>query len=414
MVAPERRVSNHAPQTTAVLSGLAGKRIERYPNPIASPTPTPPMRAALGGLLVLAAAMGVGRFVFTPILPHMTEALGLTKAQAGWIASANYVGYLAGALAASHSRLSRQAHRWLGVALAVSGVTTLAMGLAAGMIPFLALRAVGGVASAFVLVYASALVLRRLADAKQTHLGAVYFAGVGIGVAGSAVLVSALVALGFDWRGLWIGSGVAALAASAIAIVLMPLRPLPPTAAAPAAAPGKGLPQLLAAYGLFGFGYIITATFLVAIARDAPAARPLEPYVWLIVGLAAAPSIAVWNAIAGKLRLGPAFALACVLEAIGVAASVLAPNVWGAGLAALLVGGTYMGITALGLQGARTRARDPAKALGLMTAGFGLGQIAGPVFAGQVAQVTGSLTVPSLVAAGALLVSAALTVRLAD
>jgi predicted MFS family arabinose efflux permease len=373
--------------------------------------PHSPLRVAIGGLLTGAAGIGIGRFVFTPILPSMSHALGLTTAQAGWIASANYIGYFLGALTASHPHLSKNARLWLITALAASSVSTLAMGLASGFWAFVALRALGGAASAFVLVYAAALVLRRLAESGREALSAVHFAGVGVGVAGSAILISIMTARGADWRGLWIGSGIASLLASLFAAALIPAAPAP-ALKADAAKPERGLNRLLWAYGLFGFGYVITATFLVALTRAAPAARPLEPYVWLIVGLAATPSVVLWDWIGRRLRVGPAFALACVLESAGVALSVLEPNLWGAGLAAALLGGTYMGITALGLQGARLRSADPPKALAMMTAGFSAGQIVGPIFAGQIAQATGGLTVASLAAAGALLVGAALTLTL--
>jgi predicted MFS family arabinose efflux permease len=369
---------------------------------------------AVGGLVALAAALGIGRFVYTPILPLMVEALGMTKAQAGLLASANFVGYLIGALVAAAPALGGSRRRWLLAALTVSALTTAAMAFVSSTAAFLALRFVGGVASAFVLVFASALVLDRLGAAGRPRLSAVHFAGVGAGTALSAVLVSALIAAGRDWRALWLAGGLAALLATLVAARLIAdhVDPVPAKATVRADRLNPRLAAFVTAYGLFGFGYIITATFLVAIVRGADQVRALEPVVWLVVGLTAAPSVAVWTRASERMGIAVAFALACGLEAVGVAASVLWVTPLGVLLAAALLGGTFMGLTALGLIGGRRLARgDPRPTLAVMTAAFGLGQIVGPVFAGAVYDATGSFLLPSLTAAAALALGAGLALR---
>ncbi|MGE3968294.1 MAG: YbfB/YjiJ family MFS transporter [Dongiaceae bacterium] len=357
----------------------------------------------------MAAAMGVGRFVYTPILPAMVAALDLSKAEAGLIASANFIGYLLGALLAASPVIRGSKRGWLVGGLAVSALTTGAMGYVGDLPAFLALRFAGGIASAFVLVFASTLVLDRLAAAGRSSLSSVHFAGVGIGIAVSAAIVSASTTAGTDWRGLWIDSAVAALAALFIAAVLIPGGAEPQARAEPARPGGRGLGALILAYGLFGFGYIITATFIVDLVRGTPNLAPLEPYIWIAVGLAAVPSVAFWNRAAVRIGLPVAFAIACIVEAFGVALSVLWDAPAAVLIGAVLLGGTMMGITALGLLGARRLgARDPRRWLALATAAFGLGQIVGPSFAGYAHDVTGSFLLPSLVAAAALVLAAAL------
>ena len=101
-----------------------------------------------------------------------------------------------------------------------------------------------------------------------------------------------------------------------------------------------------------------------------------------------------------------------LVEAVGVLASVAWPTEIGTFLAAMLVGGTFMGLTALGLVRARTLATgDPRRVLAPMTGAFGLGQIIGPSFAGLVSDQLGSFTVPSVTAVVALLVAALLALR---
>lgn len=372
--------------------------------------------AAFGGMLALASAMGIGRFAYTPILPAMTEALDLSKAEAGLIASANALGYLAGALAAAAPRLPGSRRTWFLGALLVGAATTVGMGLV-GLLPsFLLLRLLGGTANAFVLVLGSALVLEHLALAGRSSLLALHFAGVGLGIAASAIIITALEAAGAAWSVLWLVVGGTAAAVVPMVMWLVPgeaaalARPL--SVAAPVAHRPSGIGWLALSHGLFGFGYAVTATFLVAVVRASPEAQVLEPVVWLIVGLAALPSTAAWG-WAGT-RFGPrhAYAAACLLEAVGVAAGGLWARPAGALLAAALLGGTFMGITALGFAAARALVPgDQRHTFALMTAGFGVGQIAGPLMAGLLLDRTGSFVIPSLVAAGALVVAALLITR---
>jgi predicted MFS family arabinose efflux permease len=370
-----------------------------------------PISVALGGFIALAVAMGIGRFVYTPILPFMAEGLGLTKGEAGLIASANFLGYLLGALGASSAALPGGRRAWAIAALAVSALSTGVMGLSSSLPVFLVLRFIGGVASAFALVFASALVLDRLTAAGRPALIALYFAGVGSGIVLSALLVAGLAAAGYDWRVFWLASGALSLLGLGAVVRLVPgMAEVKPAAAAQRGGPiDRRLLALIAAYGLFGFGYVITATFISTIVRSSPDLKSIEPVVWLIVGLAAIPSVAIWAWVGRRIGNGRGFAIACVAEAVGVTLSVLATQPPAVALAAALLGGTFVGITATGLVNARELSTaDPRRSLALMTAIFGVGQMIGPTFAGFVHDLSGNFRLPSLAAAAALVIAAAL------
>jgi predicted MFS family arabinose efflux permease len=368
-------------------------------------------RLATGGLLAMAAALGIGRFVYTPILPSMIEALGWTKATAGLVASANFLGYLVGALVAGAPIFSSSPRRWLFVGLVLSAVTTGATGLLSDDVAIMATRLVGGLASAFVIVCASTLVLARLSASGRSALAAIHFAGVGVGIFVSAAIIAGAAPFDTDWRELWIISGAAAALMATVASTFV--RPVDGEGDPPQSvemSPSRRAPiKMIVAYGLFGFGYVITATFLVTIVRNSPAIRPLEPWIWMLFGLAAVPSVPLWQGlgqIVGPMR---AFAIACVVEAMGVIMSVDWVTTPGVAGAAVLLGGTFMGLTALGLMSGQALAgTQPQRVIGLMTGSFGAGQMIGPSVAGYLAQTTGSLRSPSWLAAGALLIAAAL------
>ncbi|MDG4915304.1 YbfB/YjiJ family MFS transporter [Mesorhizobium sp. WSM4983] len=371
----------------------------------ASPSP---LRLALAGMTALAVAMGIGRFVYTPILPGMMEELHLTPADAGWIASANYLGYLIGALAAASGWAHGRERLLMFASLAASAVLAALMGLNETMAAFLAIRFLAGLASAFVMVFMSSIVFSHLAKAGRGDLQALHFGGVGLGIAASSALLAILVTAHAGWPAGWLWSG----AISAVGLLLVAILAGSATPAncvdgpEPALPKDRALTKIILAYGLFGLGYVVTATFLVAIVRQDGGGRVFEASVWMIAGLAGFPSTWFWQKLAARIGLYTAYAVSCLVEVVGVIASVVVKGFSGPLLAAILLGGTFIAITAFGLQAARQLApQAPRRIFAVMTAAFGLGQIIGPIAAGLLAQASGNYVLASIMAAAALLVS---------
>ena len=245
-----------------------------------------PAALVFGGFLALAAAIGIGRFAYTPILPYMVEGLGISKSEAGLLASANFLGYLLGALGAAKAAVPGSRRFWLLSALAASAVTTMAMALKEAIHLFLLFRFAGGVASALVMVFGSALILDRLPVRSEWAAG--LYAGVGFGIAISALTVSGFASNDSDWQRPWVMSGVVSACAVAAICYLVPRqeeRP-PPSPGKPTAEGEGAVRQLVIAYGLFGFGYVVTATFVSDMMRENSLLRPAEHVVWLCVGSA--------------------------------------------------------------------------------------------------------------------------------
>jgi MFS family permease len=165
-----------------------------------------------------------------------------------------------------------------------------------------------------------------------------------------------------------------------------------------------------AVLGLFGFGYVITATFLITMARISAAGPMIEFLAWFITGLAAAVCLFVWKPVVTRLGLPATYVAALAVEAVGVLASVMLSPTVAPLVGGLLLGLTFITITAYGLQiGRKLSPKSPRRALAFMTAAFGVGQIAGPLVAGWVAEMTGSFTMPTILGALALVVCILLT-----
>ena len=359
------------------------------------------------GLLALASAMGVGRFAFTPLLPLMQAHEALSLGQGAWLATANYLGYAAGALACSvRPPQPHAAARW---GLAAVALATLAMGIADGYLAWLVLRFAAGAASACVLVGVSGWALAALGARGKGGWSGIVFSGVGVGIAlaGIAGLVAGIEAIAPATVWLLIGAASALVAAVAWLPLAAGATPAP-TRAAAARRWSPGDLRLIAGYGAFGFGYIVPATFLPAMARAAIADPAVFGWIWPAFGATAAVSTALVAIALRKASPARLWTASMLLMAAGVIAPVLAPGLAGLLVSASFVGGTFMVATLAGMQEARRRAGAAApRLMAAMTAAFALGQLAGPVVVAAAAALgAGGIAGPSLAGAACLLAAA--------
>lgn len=379
-------------------------------------------RVVLAGICALILTVGLARFAYTPMLPVMRDQAGLSPLAGGWLASVNYAGYLSGALlAASISDLGRKFMLYrLGLVIAV--LSTGAMGLTDNVLVWAGLRFAAGFSSTAGLLLASGLVLNWLMrQGHRPELG-LHFMGLGLGIVVSGVAVATMVDwLTWDeqWMGLCVLGAVFLLPAwcylpapAALQAKAAAARPAP----APIAPNRRWLWLLTAAYFCAGFGYVVSATFIVAILEDGPLLAGKGSWIWVIVGLAAAPSCFAWDRLARSMGQIRALMLAYGLQTISIIVPVLTdgavPNVLGA----ILFGATFVGIVSLTLTLiGRHFPANPAKAMARMTLSYGAAQICAPAMAGCIATATDSydaaLVVTAVVMLGGMVLLRALMIE---
>jgi len=380
-----------------------------------------PLLIGFAGSIAMAAAMGFGRFVYTPILPGMMTGIPLSAADAGYIAAGNFAGYLAGAILSAYGwAAGRERQVALGGLLATA-ILLAAMAVTESVVAFIVIRFLAGVASALAMIFTSSIVLPYAVG--RDNVNVLHFGGVGLGIALSSAMVFAVNAMaGANSLGWAHGWQLNWLAGAAIVFVVFGIvaRILPRQAVGtgsvvePPLVWSRPLVLLTASYGLFGFGYVITATFLVTIARMGNAGPIVEFLAWFLTGSAAAVSLMLWRPVVNRFGLAKAYAAALGLQMVGVLGSVALPPTSGAIAGGLLLGITFMVITAYGLQiGRKLSPESPRRALASATAAFGTGQIIGPLVAGWIAQGSGSFVAPTLIAAAALVVCVLLALPVA-
>lgn len=380
---------------------------------VSGPRPHAGRRAALACMVTLAVALGVGRFAFTPLLPLMLHGGALDLRHGGWLASLNYAGYFVGAISCAALRMAPA--KLVRAGLVATVLLTVAMGLTQQFWIWAVVRFVAGAVSAWTFVFASQWGLRRLAQLGANEWAGVIYTGPGVGIIATGLFVSAAGGLGA--RTGWIGFGlISALLAAAVWPAfgedMRALAPSPAARAAHATASAAHAQResrradalwLVLLYGVPGFGYIITATFLPVIARHALPGSAWPDLFWpmfgaaLIAGALLAARLPLhWD---NRLMLAAAY----VLQAVGIALGIVWPNAAGFSFGSVLIGLPFTAITLFAMREARLlRGEHAAALMGYATAAYGVGQIAGPLVAAPLTASTGSFSPSLWLAAGAL------------
>lgn len=366
-------------------------------------------RSAIDAALIMAVGMGFGRFAFTAIYPHMVDEGVITLHGGSLAASANYAGYLLGALLSIRIK-AHAAHRLCLWSMAGTAFCLAILSVLTNTWAIVSIRGIAGVFSAFAMVAAS---LWLLDHRRQLHRAPLLYAGVGVGIALSAELLVLGTHVGLHSQGLWLLLGLASLVvgmAAAPGLVAGGAATL--SSSVKATAHGHRLVKpwpLVLIYGLAGLGYIVTATYLPLLVRtalpDVDAA-----HVWAVFGLGAAPSCFLWHRLHERFGTPTALAINLIVQAIGVALPTVAPSAAGYLLSALLVGGTFVGTVTIAMPAAqRVAHKVRVNLVATMTLVYGVGQIVGPIVANGLYAQSLNFSSSLCVAASALVVSAILS-----
>jgi MFS family permease len=367
------------------------------------------LRIAVSGFLALVVAMGIGRFAFTPQVPLMIAEHQFSLTGAGLVAAFNYLGYLAGAFDAMRATRHVELRLWLGVWGAV--VLTLLSAVVGGEVLHCAVRFLIGMASGWGLVLVAAWCNEQLAHHGRPGLSAAVFAGPGMGILLSGLLALVINAYHLSSAQGWLlYGGLALLLVAAISMNLPRKGELhrPATAPAPLSLT-PALKRLVWSYSLAGFGYILPATFFSQMAHSRFPDSLMAQLLWPVFGGAAVVGIVLGILTRGWLTTRIRLAIVLWVQALGVLGALFLPGLAGLAVGALLTGGGFLCVVQLALQYGRELAPHHARYLaGLLTTGYAVGQLVGPVLSALSTALTHRLEPALYVAVLALIVAGGL------
>lgn len=371
-----------------------------------------PVRLILTLSLAATVGLGIGRFAYALVLPDMRDDLGWSYSAAGFMNTINAVGYLAGALMAS--RLIRL----VGWSAAIRGGTVAcvaALALCALTGNFFALslaRLVLGVGAAagFVAGGALAAMVAQSRPERANFLLSLFYAGPGIGILASGLIAPYTLAH-FGPGSWWIVWWAMALLSAAMTIPLFLVRIESKarfTEAGHASFEILPVQVYLAAYFLFGAGYIAYMTFMIAYVRDGGGGAAAQAAFWSLIGMSAFVTPWVWRRVLALDRGGLATAIILGTNALGASLPIFGHSTAWLSISAVVFGVAFFAV--VGSTTAFVRFNYPHEvwpsAIAAMTISFGIGQTLGPIVVGAITDALGSLSYALNVSAALLALGA--------
>jgi MFS family permease len=405
------------------------------------------------GLYGMAVVMGYGRFLFTATLPDIIVQLGLSTAMAGWLASINYIGYFLGAIIAM---FVPQRHTWLALIIAslVSIVTTAALAIPdMSLFIWQVIRLIAGIASGVAMILGSSYVVKHFSMSRRAMLSTIHYGGIGVGITASAALTWSLFAMGYHFATIW---WVAALTSLPLLLLLIKIRPSATEQALESSVPyvatkqadisrnqsdsvqtlkhssigtklgqlrgvmkaalanqGYVITLLLISYGLSGFGYITSATFLPVMATQSLGSGSEQGlsgqeaglFIWLLVGIFATFSNPLWGRLARDIGEFKTLIGLIILQAFGMFLPMLSPGSLGLYGNAIILGATFVGIVSMTLGIIKEVNPNYSNLLiGLATLAYAIGQFLGPLVTVALAGKSDNFNAGLAVAGGGLII----------
>ncbi len=380
-----------------------------------STTPREMFAVLAAGAILLLVTHGLGRFIYTPLLPYLVDDGQITASQGASIATWNYLGYLLGALLAIRWHRISHIRILLPTALVVHLLTTLAMTQTDYLAIMSAARLFNGIANGIVFVQAPALILEWLVARNRVTLSGHLYIGVGLGLLLSSGLVSFsagwLEGAERWWPALILSIPLAWWATARLLRLEVPVQGKSDDKQGDEKmAPGKSplfdrasVPLFLS-YAGAGLGYILPMTFLPLLAKDQlPADHWLLDGAWFVTAVVTIFSPALWNRLGARLGDLPALRLNFFIQLTGVLAAVVLPGAIGLVLCAVLVGSTFVGTVMLTQRiGRALHPHQGPRLSAAMISVYGFTQMAGPWLTRQWLEAGGTLTSAFGIGVGAL------------